>query len=78
MPHISGIFQLCLGCCSHSACGHEPSLLGHAGSGLQQWFVLKLSWLPGLDICVLGGVVFDKPGTWQDRSGRAIKVIAHK
>lgn len=35
VPHISGIFQLCLGCCSHSACGHEPSLLGHAGSGLQ-------------------------------------------
>lgn len=52
-PAVSGMLFLLW-------CGHEPS-------GLQ--FRFKLSWLPGLNPYVLGGVVFDKPGKWQSHGG---------
>lgn len=55
VPHISGIFQLCLGCL-------QPPALSPGARWLwaRPCFVFKLSWLPGLNACVLGGVVFDR------------------
>lgn len=65
--HISGIFQLCLGCCSRSACGHEPSLPRAPAVVCAQAELAS-----GAKYLCFGRGVCDKPGKWQDHSDRAI------